>query len=139
MTSLHLVKHEVVQAATCIEDPLTSADLAIIQSIIQNLPSFLQNTKCTLNVLSDALQIRQKISLKRRILNAAIGTNRSQPAQIAIVADYIHTLILFDSALCSVIPPKNILIPTPSNVMNVGIVLNNLLVISCTKLWTIEG
>ncbi len=138
-TSLHLVKHEVVQAAIYIEDTLTSLYDAIIQSIIQNLPSFLQNTKCTLNILLDALQIWQKISLERRILNAAVGTNQCQPAQIAIVADYIHTLILFESAFCSAIPPTNILISTHSNVMNVSIVLNNLLVILCTKLWTIDG
>ena len=46
-----------MQAATCIEDPLTSPDITIMQSIIQSLPSFLQNTKRTLNVLSYALQI----------------------------------------------------------------------------------
>jgi hypothetical protein len=32
MTSLHLVKHEVVQAATCIEDPLTHHSKSAIVS-----------------------------------------------------------------------------------------------------------
>ncbi len=80
-----------------------------------------------------------KISLKRRILNTAIGTNWSQPAKVAIVADYIQTSILFNSVLCSVIPPKNILVPTCSNVVNNGIVLNNLLAVSWTKSWTVDS
>ena len=46
-----------MQAATCIEDPLTNPGIMIMQSIIQSLPSFLQNTKHTLNVLLYALQI----------------------------------------------------------------------------------
>ena len=76
-----------MQAATCIEDPLTSRDITIIQSIIQRLPSFLQNSKRTLNVLSYALQISREISFKRRILTTLIGTNRRGPAKVAIVTD----------------------------------------------------
>ena len=37
---LHQVKHEVMQAATCIKDPLTFCDITIIQSIIHCLPLF---------------------------------------------------------------------------------------------------
>ena len=47
--------------------------------------------------------------------------------------------ILLHSAICSVIPPQDILIPTRLNIMNVRIVLNDLLVISPTKLWTVDG
>jgi hypothetical protein len=106
---LHLVKHEVMHAATCIEDPITSPDITIMQSIIQNLPSFLQNTKRAFNVLSYTLQICREVSFKRWILNTGIGTNWRGPAKVAVVTYLIRTSILLHSAICSVIPPQDIL------------------------------
>ena len=55
--------------------------------LVSCLPSFFQNPKRTLNILSYALQVCREISFEGRILTTGIRTNRRGPAKVSIITD----------------------------------------------------
>ena len=56
---------------------------------------------------------------------------------IPVVANKIRTSLFLDSTLRRVIPPRDILEPPSANVMDVGVNLHDLLVVTSAELWTV--
>ncbi len=105
-----------------------------MEAIIWHLPLRFQNAKSALNILLDAFQVCQEVPLKGSVVSICIGANQRQPTMVTVVTNQIHTTILLDSAVHSVILPANVLEPSNSNAMDVSVNLHNFLVIWSAKL-----
>jgi hypothetical protein len=57
---------------------------------------------------------------------------------ITVVANKIHTSLLFDSILSGVLAPQDIFEPPSANVMDVGVNLHYLLVVTSAELRTVH-
>jgi hypothetical protein len=135
----HLVKQKVMKDTASNKYLLTFLHLAKLEPMIEYLPSLLQNAKSTFNIFLDTLQISRKVTFAGRVVRARVRTNRCWPSEITIVTDQIHTSVQFNGTIGIIILPcgvgKQL---TESDVTKIIVVLDDVLVIATSKLWSID-
>ncbi|EJK51319.1 hypothetical protein THAOC_29519, partial [Thalassiosira oceanica] len=83
--------HHVVEHAANKKHFLDNLDVSVTNSVLYYFPSFLQDSKHTLNILADALKIIGEVSLARALSCVLVWANEYGPTKVPAVADQVYS------------------------------------------------